>query len=160
MALIFANSHQIREIREHLAKNVHVVVVRFSHYTNKIPFKINNSSQQNYKDGVGNLSWILVGSLRRQIELRVLQIAFLTKFNLSRSFDFARYITIAQENNIVEMLEVSSTSWIFFLVIFSSICMGFQFNEVRYMQSVLHELCDGYDPEKTDRVGSFIHYSL
>jgi hypothetical protein len=62
------------------------------------------------------------------MELRVLRITFLSSFNLSRSFDFARYITISEESNIIHMLEVTAGEWVVVLVIFVSACCLYTVN--------------------------------
>ena len=97
----------------------------------------------------GLTQWTPFSSLRRQMELRVLRITFLSNFNLSRSFDFGRYITIAEENNIIEMLEVSPAQWAVFLGILVSVCVGFTLDEDDHYNEFLGRMCS--DIDKNDR---------
>ena len=71
----------------------------------------------------------------------MLRITFLAKFNLSRSFDFGRYITIAEENNIIEMLELSVLNWMVFLGILIAVCVGFTLEKTDRYDSFLGSQC-------------------
>jgi hypothetical protein len=93
--------------------------------------------------------WALWSSLRSQMELRVLRITFLSSFNLSRSFDFARYITIAEESNIVHMLEVTWSQWLIALAVLCAVCLGFSFDGYSRKQydGFLSRQCNSVNPD-------------
>lgn len=124
VGLILANEHHMQGIREDLAKDLNLLV-------------------KQYREAVdsGLSPWTPFSALRRQVELRVLRITFLTNYNLSRSFDFGRYITIAEENNIIEMLEVSVIQWMVFLGILIAVCVGFTLEQTDRYDSFLGSQC-------------------
>ena len=74
----------------------------------------------------------------------MLRITFLSKFNLSRSFDFGRYITIAEECNIIHMLEVSAAQWAMFLGILVPICIAFKYTPSDAYDSYMERRCSDY----------------
>lgn len=129
VALIFANGHYMKEIREDLAIDMHKLVRRYREAV----------------DGGMLTPWTPFSKLRRQIELRVLRITFLSNYNLSRSFDFGRYITIAEENNIIQMLQVSAWEWVIFLIILVSVCVGFTLEPTDRYDFFLGDQCRGFE---------------
>jgi hypothetical protein len=98
------------------------------------------------------------------MELRVLRITFLSNFNLSRSFDFARYITIAEESNIIQMLHVDWTQWVVVLLTLVAVCSFYTVNgdDVHIHDTFLSQQCkvyadgDGYGEVGTRNLRTFI----
>lgn len=140
IALIMANDHHMQRLRGDLAKDMHLLV-------------------KEYRDEVQNgflAQWSPFSKLRRQIELRVLRITFLSNFNLSRSFDFGRYITIAEENNIIEMMEASPMQWAVFGFALAAVCVGFTLEDTGRYDSQIRKECSHFsDPHDVTTVSAF-----
>lgn len=57
------------------------------------------------------------GRIRRELELRVFRIVFHSYYKLTRTFDFAKYLALCKEVNIVHLLKVNPAHWSSMLIL-------------------------------------------